>query len=370
MLKFLSVATLGLVALLGANTGALAGDPDAGKTVFKKCQSCHAIGEGAKNRVGPELNELIGRSAGTAEAYKYSNAMTAAGQGGLVWGPDTLAQFLHSPREMVKGTKMAFAGLKSDTDIDNLIAYLGTFSSAPNEAAAAPAGSEPAVEAKPSEVAPQSKAVDTAELPPLGAGAHFGLGRKATDDEIAAWNFDVRPDGLGLPEGHGTVAEGTVIYDENCAACHGDFGEGAGRWPVLAGGQGTLQDDRPVKTIGSYWPYLSTVYDYIHRAMPFGNAGTLSDNDYYALTAYLLYLNDIVTDEDFELNKDNFTSIQMPNQAGFIADNRIDEAHNDNRGDPCMSDCLPGTAKITMHAAVLDVTPDAGKDDSAGGAID
>ncbi|SON57428.1 Cytochrome c, mono-and diheme variants [Hartmannibacter diazotrophicus] len=195
-----------------------------------------------------------------------------------------------------------------------------------------------------------------------GAGEQFHLGRVATPDEVAAWDIDVRPDGLGLPEGSGTVAQGEAIFDENCASCHGDFGEAVGRWPVLAGGQGTLKDDRPVKTIGSYWPYLSTVYDYIHRAMPFGNARSLSNDDVYALTAYVLYLNDVVTDEDFELSKSNFASIHMPNEKNFIPDDRDSEPQYANESEPCMTDCIPGKAKITMHAAVLDVTPEANAD--------
>ncbi|MGB0903558.1 MAG: c-type cytochrome, partial [Mangrovicoccus sp.] len=122
----------------------------------------------------------------------------------------------------------------------------------------------------------------------------FGLGRAALPEEIASWDIDVRPDGQGLPEGKGDVWTGEEIFADNCAMCHGDFGEAVGRWPVLAGGQGTLTDDRPVKTIGSYWPYLSTVFDYVNRAMPFGNAQSLSPDEVYAITAYLLYLNDIV----------------------------------------------------------------------------
>ena len=212
-------------------------------------------------------------------------------------------------------------------------------------------------------------------LPFAAAGAEetakqFGLGRPAEADEIAAWDIDIRPDGTGLPEGSGTVAEGEVLFTDNCAACHGDFGEGTGRWPVLAGGQGTLKADRPEKTIGSYWPYLSTVYDYVRRAMPYGNARSLSDDEVYALTAYLLYLNDIVTDDDFRLSKENFTEIHLPNEANFIADGRVEEAHNANQGDPCMTDCKAEPAKITMRARVLDVTPGAGDDENSGGSVD
>jgi len=205
---------------------------------------------------------------------------------------------------------------------------------------------------------------------PLPDHGVFHLGREATPEEIAAWNIDVRPDGTGLPEGRGTVAEGETIFAEQCAVCHGDFGEGRDRWPVLAGGQDTLTAERPVKTIGSYWPYLSTVYDYVRRAMPFGDARSLSDDDVYAITAYLLYLNDIVTDEDFELSKENFTSVRLPNEENFFMDDREEEAHYVAKVEPCMTDCKPGPVKITKRAAVLDVTPDADNEDQGVGAVD
>ncbi|MEI2386760.1 cytochrome c [Breoghania sp. JC706] len=204
-----------------------------------------------------------------------------------------------------------------------------------------------------------------------GDGEKFGLGRTATPEEVAAWDIDVRPDGLGLPEGHGTVAEGEVLFTDNCAACHGDFGEGVGRWPVLAGGQGTLKDDRPEKTVGSYWPYLSTVYDYVRRAMPFGNARSMTNDEIYALTAYILYLNDIVTDEDFELSKENFTSIHLPNEANFIEDGRAEEPFNETKAEPCMSNCKDSAVEITMRARILDVTPGRADDEGAGaGSVD
>ncbi|MBL4646129.1 MAG: cytochrome C [Hyphomicrobiales bacterium] len=194
----------------------------------------------------------------------------------------------------------------------------------------------------------------------------MGIGRTATSDEIAAWNNDIRPDGLGLPEGSGTVEVGEEVFAERCAICHGDFGEGVDRWPVLAGGQDTLTDDRPVKTIGSFWPYLSTVFDYVNRAMPFGESGTLTPDEVYAITAYLLYVNDIVDDEEFELSKANFTSIRLPNEDNFYFDNREDSPVFTNR-DACMSDCKTDV-KITSRARILDVTPD--EDGEAGGAID
>ncbi len=194
----------------------------------------------------------------------------------------------------------------------------------------------------------------------------LGLGRTATPAEVTAWDIDIRPDGKGLPVGRGTVAQGETVYIEQCAACHGDFGEAIDRWPVLAGGQGTLKDDRPVKTIGSYWPHLSTLYDYVRRAMPFGNSRSLSDDEVYAVTAYLLYLNDIVTDEAFELSNENFTSIRLPNADNFIDDDRHLESHYVDKKEPCMKNCTPDPVQITMRARVLDVTPEAGKDGETG----
>ena len=186
----------------------------------------------------------------------------------------------------------------------------------------------------------------------------LGLGRAALPDEIKAWDIDVRPDGQGLPEGKGTVAEGDQIFQDQCAACHGEFGQGNGRWPVLAGGQGSLTADRPEKTISSFWPELSTVYDYIYRAMPFGNAQSLSSDEVYALTAYLLYLNDLIKDETFELSDKNFTSIKLPNAEAFYDDDRETTERDFWGKEPCMTDCKT-EVKITGRAVVLDVTPDA-----------
>lgn len=188
----------------------------------------------------------------------------------------------------------------------------------------------------------------------------LGLGRPATAAEIAAWDIDVRPDGRGLPEGRGTVEEGGLIYDDLCAACHGDFGEGAGRWPALAGGRGTLTGRDPNKTIGSFWPHLSTVFDYTRRAMPFYAPRSLTDDETYALTAYILWLNDLTTDESFELNRENFTDFILPNAKGFIEDDRWSEPHYAPGLEPCMEDCLPGAAKILGRARSVGVTPDGG----------
>jgi S-disulfanyl-L-cysteine oxidoreductase SoxD len=183
----------------------------------------------------------------------------------------------------------------------------------------------------------------------------MGLGRAALPEEIAAWDVAVLPDGTGLPEGSGDVATGDEVFAEKCAACHGDFAEGIDNWPVLAGGQGSLKNPRPVKTVGSYWPYLSTVYDYIHRSMPFGSAQTVTPDEAYAIAAFLLYSNGIVAD-DFVLSKENFTSVTMPNAEGFYADDRPEAEYAQFSAAPCMSDCA-AEVKITKRAIDLKVTP-------------
>ncbi len=183
----------------------------------------------------------------------------------------------------------------------------------------------------------------------------LGLGRPALPEEVAAWNMDVSPDGTGLPEGSGDVMTGEEIYLEHCAACHGDFAEGLDNWPSLAGGEGTLDREDPEKTIGSYWPHLSTVWDYVHHSMPFGNARILTPDEVYAITAYLLYSNDLV-EEDFVLSKDNFTQVRLPNAQGFIEDDRPQTEYPVFSVEPCMENCKD-SVEITMHASVLDVTP-------------
>ena len=184
----------------------------------------------------------------------------------------------------------------------------------------------------------------------------YGLGRQATDSEVAAWNIDVRPDGQGLPAGRGTVEEGEVIWSERCSYCHGHFGQGLDRWPVVAGGQDSLSSEDPVKTVGSYWPYLSTVFDYINRAMPFTDARSLEPDEVYALTAYILYINDVVEDEAFELSKANFADIKLPNENNFVDDDRLSSPVF-AKSEPCMKDCKPDV-KVTGRARILDVTPD------------
>jgi cytochrome c len=196
-----------------------------------------------------------------------------------------------------------------------------------------------------------------------GALAHsampkrLGLGSPATPEQITGWDIDVRPDGLGLPLGKGTAAAGEAIFLEQCAMCHGDFAEGRDRWPVLSGGHGSLKADRPEKTIGSYWESASTVFDYVRRAMPFGNAQSLSPDDLYALTAFLLNMNDVIKDPEFELNQDNFTSIRMPNADGFYDDDRETVERKFWNAKACMRNCK-GEVVVTGEAAILDVTPD------------
>lgn len=185
----------------------------------------------------------------------------------------------------------------------------------------------------------------------------YDIGRAPTAEEIRGWDIDVRPDGQGLPEGKGTVAQGEKLFMDNCASCHGEFGEGNGRWPVLAGGKGSLTSDNPVKTVGSYWPYASTVFDYVRHAMPYGNAEAFKVDEYYALVAYVLYLNDVITDQDFELNNKNLAAIKMPNEQGFVMDDRAAAEKSFWQKDPCMKNCI-APVKITARAAAIDVTPE------------
>ena len=200
-----------------------------------------------------------------------------------------------------------------------------------------------------------------AALLALAAVAHasdrkLNLGRAATPAEVAGWDIDVRPDGKGLPAGRGSVKEGEEVYMGRCAACHGEFGESAGRWPQVAGGTGSLASDDPVKTVGSYFPYLSSVFDYVRHAMPFGDSQSLSNDELYAVVAYVLFLNDIV-DEKFVLSRETFATVKMPNQGGFHDDDRETSEKAFWNPAPCMKDCKP-PATVTGRARVIDVTPD------------
>jgi cytochrome c len=166
-----------------------------------------------------------------------------------------------------------------------------------------------------------------------------GLGRAATPQEIAAWDIDVKPDGTGLPPGRGTVAQGQATYDAKCASCHGTFGE-SNQYLQLAGGVGTLGSDNPVRTTGSKLNYAPTLWDYINRAMPFQAPKSLTADEVYALTAYVLYLNEIVP-EDAALDRGSIVRVSLPNRAGFSTRHgfmRVD-GEPDVRAQACMRDC-------------------------------
>jgi len=186
-----------------------------------------------------------------------------------------------------------------------------------------------------------------------GFSAH---GRMPTANEIKAWDTDVMPDGHGLPIGSGSVEDGDELYHAQCSSCHGDFGVGGNGYPALEGGVGTLKNqlglngtEAPRKTIGSYWPYASTLYWYIKTAMPFNNPKSLSDDEVYAITAYLLSANYINVageemDDEFVLSNENFKDIEMNNTDGFYP---VDPSRNDLKeqrgplaqGTRCMKDC-------------------------------
>ncbi len=149
------------------------------------------------------------------------------------------------------------------------------------------------------------------------AGEPYGIGRAATPREIAGWDIDASPSGAGLPPGRGDVRQGEAIFADKCAACHGVRGEGK---PMdrLVGGVGTIPNAKPTKTVGSYWPYATTLFDYVRRAMPLNAPQSLSPDEVYAVSAYVLFLNGIVP-EDAALGADNLAKIKMPNRDGFVS---------------------------------------------------
>ena len=206
-------------------------------------------------------------------------------------------------------------------------------------------------------------------------------GRVPTANELKAWDKDIQAGGKGLPEGHGTPEEGEELYEAKCVMCHGDFGSGGGGYPALSKGNAydlhkTLTNNRwhdpeadgPVRVFGSYWPQASTLWWYIRDGMPHPKSKTLSDNEVYALTAYILSLNEIEidgepVDEEFELNQKNFSKIHLPNEDGFIPKihgaNGLDnvrkfyaDAKNfggiklKDQSTRCMKDCQEKTAKV------------------------
>ena len=142
------------------------------------------------------------------------------------------------------------------------------------------------------------------------------LGQPATPEQIAQWDIGIMPDGEGLPAGSGNAVQGKSVYDKHCVSCHGPAGIG-GSALQLAGAQMPLTSDYPELTIGSYWPYATTVFDMVRRSMPMNAPGTLTDDEVYAVTAYLLYINNIIGEPD-EMNAGSLPKVSMPNRNGFI----------------------------------------------------
>jgi cytochrome c len=164
------------------------------------------------------------------------------------------------------------------------------------------------------------------------AQSPYGIGRTASPAEIAGWNIDIGPDGRGLPPGSGSVSHGREVYQNQCAACHGDQGQG-GVGDRLVGGQGTLATPNPIRTVGSYWPYAPPLFDYIRRAMPQNAPASLSSEDVYAVSAYILHLNGLLP-ADAVLDAKAMTAIKMPNRKMFV-----DDARPDVKNSACMSGC-------------------------------
>jgi S-disulfanyl-L-cysteine oxidoreductase SoxD len=159
-------------------------------------------------------------------------------------------------------------------------------------------------------------------LPLPGQSPKYAAGRPPTPEEMRELGPAIAPDGAGLPEGSGTAAAGRELFSANCARCHGEKGEG-GVGPRLTGGQGSLATAKPVKTVGSFWPYATTVWDYINRAMPFDQPGKLKPNEVYALVAYILDLNGVIGPNDV-MDAKSLPKVKMPNRDGFVADPRPD----------------------------------------------
>jgi len=175
------------------------------------------------------------------------------------------------------------------------------------------------------------------------AAQKYGFGKPATPGEIAGWDIDVRPDGRGLPPGRGSVEQGQAIYDEKCASCHGTFGE-SNSYMQLAGGVGSLGSDQPVRSTASKLNQATTLWDYIRRAMPFAAPQTLTPDEVYALTAYVLNLDNIVP-AGTVLDQDSLPKVEMPNLSGLTTAHglmRVD-GKPDTANVACMRDCVATT---------------------------
>jgi mono/diheme cytochrome c family protein len=150
----------------------------------------------------------------------------------------------------------------------------------------------------------------------------YGVGRPPSAEEVKAWDLTIPSDGQGLPPGRGTAALGLAIYAERCASCHGERGEG-GKYDRLVGGHGTLATAQPIRSIGSFWQYATTLWSYIRRAQPVDEPGSLTADQVYAVTAYLLYLNGIIGEQDV-MDAKTLPLVKMPNRDGFVPDPRPD----------------------------------------------
>ena len=149
----------------------------------------------------------------------------------------------------------------------------------------------------------------------------YGVGKAAPPEVLKNWDISVLPDGTGLPAGSGTAKQGADIFASKCAKCHGQNGQGADEGP-LAGGKGSLATPKPLKTVGSYWPYATTVFDYVNRAMPFKDPGSLTSDQVYAVVAHVLRLNGIAGENDV-MDAKSLPKVMMPNRDGFIRDPRV-----------------------------------------------
>jgi cytochrome c len=166
------------------------------------------------------------------------------------------------------------------------------------------------------------------------AQSRYGIGHAATPAQVAAWNLDVSPDVRNMPAGQGSVLRGREVFANQCAGCHGARGEGGSLGDKLAGGQDTLATPTPVRTVGSYWPYATTLFDYVRRAMPLNAPQSLSNEDVYAVSGYVLHLNGLLP-EDAVVSAKTLTELKMPNRDGFVFDPRPDV-----RNTGCLRDCI------------------------------